>query len=57
MCCNSNLFYVSYYNFLYNYFLKSFVHKINFKIIKSRTVKLAEREKTNVANTKLNIIG
>jgi hypothetical protein len=34
MCCNFNLFYVSYFKFLYNYFIKFIVHKINFEMVK-----------------------
>jgi hypothetical protein len=33
MCCNSNLFYVLYFKFLYNYFIKFIVHKINSEMI------------------------
>jgi hypothetical protein len=44
---NSHLFYVSYFKFLYNYFLNFVVQKINYKIIKSEMVMLTEREKTD----------
>jgi hypothetical protein len=44
----TRLFYVSYFKFLYNYFLKFIVHKINSKMIKSRMVVLTERDKTDV---------
>jgi hypothetical protein len=45
------LFYVSYFKFLCNYFIKFVVHKINSKIIKSEMVVLTIRGKVNVANT------
>jgi hypothetical protein len=45
-----NLFYVSYFNFLCNYFLKFIVHEMNSKIFKSEIVVLTERENTDVAN-------
>jgi hypothetical protein len=38
MYCNSNLFYVSYFKFLCNYFLKFIIHKMNSKIVKSGIV-------------------
>jgi hypothetical protein len=44
----TRLFYVSYFKFLYNYFLKFIVHKINSKMIKSRMVVLTERDKSDV---------
>jgi hypothetical protein len=43
----SHLFYVSYFNFLYNYFLNFIVQKINSKIVKSRIVILTEKEKAD----------
>jgi hypothetical protein len=46
MCYNFNLFYVLYFKFLYNYFLKFVIHKIN-----SEMVKLTVREKIGVADT------
>jgi hypothetical protein len=40
----SRLFYVSYFKFLYNYFLNFIVQKINSKMVKSRmVVQLRER--------------
>jgi hypothetical protein len=51
MCCHSNLFYVSYFKFLCNYFLKFIVHKINSKMVKSEMVMLTEGEKTDVTDT------
>jgi hypothetical protein len=54
MCYNSKLFYISYFKFLYNYFLKFIVHKINSKLIKYEIVKLTERKKTNMTN--INVI-
>jgi hypothetical protein len=51
MCYNSNLFYVLYFNFLYNYFLKFVIHKIKFEIIKFKMVVLTKREKINVTDT------
>jgi hypothetical protein len=45
MCYNFKLFYISYLKFLYNYFLKFIVHKINSKLIKYEIVKLTERKK------------
>jgi hypothetical protein len=49
MCCNSNLFYVLHFKFLYNYFLKFIVHKINSKMVKFKMIMLTEREKTDVS--------
>jgi hypothetical protein len=43
MYYNSNLFYMLYFKFLYNYFLKFIVYKINFEIVKSGMVNLTER--------------
>jgi hypothetical protein len=43
ICCNPNLFYISHFNFLYNYFLKFIVNKINFEMVKSRMVVLTRR--------------
>jgi hypothetical protein len=54
MCYNFKLFYISYLKFLYNYFLKFIVHKINSKLIKYEIVKLTERKKTNMTN--INVI-
>jgi hypothetical protein len=51
MRCNFNLFYVSYFKFLYNYFLKFVVHKINSKMVKFRVMKLTGREITDVTDT------
>jgi hypothetical protein len=48
MCCNPNLFYVSYFKFLCNYFLKFIVHKINSKMVKSEMVMLTSRGKVDV---------
>jgi hypothetical protein len=45
-----NLFYISYLNFLCNYFLKFIAHKIDSKIVKSEMVMLISREKTNVVS-------
>jgi hypothetical protein len=42
---NFNLFYVSYFKFLYNCFLNFIVHKINSKIVKSRIIKVTERKR------------
>jgi hypothetical protein len=55
MCCNPNLFYVSYFKFLYNYFLKFIVYKINYKTVKSRMVVLTEREKSNTAGAEMTV--
>jgi hypothetical protein len=46
----SHLFYVLYFNFLSNYFLKFLVHEMNSKIVKSRIVVLTEGEKTDILN-------
>jgi hypothetical protein len=51
MCYNSNLFYVLYFNFLYNCFLKFVIHKIKFEIIKFKMVMLTRREKIDVTDT------
>jgi hypothetical protein len=48
MCCNSNLCYVPYFKFFCNYFLKFVVHKINYKIVKSRMMVLTRRENMDV---------
>jgi hypothetical protein len=45
-----HLFYVMYFKFLYNYFLKFIVHEINFEIVKSGMVVLTERKKTDVTD-------
>jgi hypothetical protein len=45
-----NLFYVSYFNFLCNYFLKFIVNKMNFEMVKSEMVELIEREKPDVTD-------
>jgi hypothetical protein len=45
------LFYVSYFKFLCNYFLKFVVHKINSKMVKSWMVVLTEKEKADVDDT------
>jgi hypothetical protein len=50
MCCNSNLFYVSYFKFLCNCFLKLMVRKMNFEMVKFAMVVLTGREKTDVAD-------
>jgi hypothetical protein len=50
MYYNSNLFYVMYFKFLCNYFLKFIVHKINSEIVKSKILVLTEREKANMAD-------
>jgi hypothetical protein len=44
----SCLFYVSYFKFVYNCFLKFVIHKINFKIVKFEIVMLTGREKTDM---------
>jgi hypothetical protein len=51
MCCNSNLFYVSYFKFLYNYFLKFTIQNTNFEMIESAMVILTAREKSDVTDT------
>jgi hypothetical protein len=51
MCCNPNLFYVSYFKFLYNYFFKFTIQNTNFEMIKSATVILTAREKSDVTDT------
>jgi hypothetical protein len=51
MCCNPNLFYVSYFKFLYNYFLKFTIQNTNFEMIKSAMVILIAREKSDVTDT------
>jgi hypothetical protein len=51
MRCNPNLFYVSYFKVLYNYFLKFIVHKINSEMVKSRMVVLTRRVNNNVDDT------
>jgi hypothetical protein len=51
MCCNSNLFYVSCFKLLCNYFLKFVIHKMNSEIFKSGMVNLTGREKSDVCDT------
>jgi hypothetical protein len=41
------LFYISYFNFLYNYFLNFVIQKINSKMVKSEMVVLTGREKAD----------
>jgi hypothetical protein len=55
MSCNSNLFYISYFNFLCNYFLKFVAHKINFEMVKSGMVKLTGRENADMANADVRV--
>jgi hypothetical protein len=43
----SSLFYVSYFKFLYNYFLNFVVQKINSKMVKSGIVVLTRRDKVD----------
>jgi hypothetical protein len=50
MCCNLNLFYVPYFKFLYNYFFKFIIHKMNSEMVKSKMMMLAGREKTDVTD-------
>jgi hypothetical protein len=50
MCYNSNLFYVSYFNFLCNYLLKFVVHEMNSEMFKSEIMILTEREKTDMVD-------
>jgi hypothetical protein len=38
MCCNPNLFYILYFNFLYNCFLKFVVYKMNYEMVKFKMV-------------------
>jgi hypothetical protein len=45
-----NLFYILYFKFLCNCFLKFVAHKMNSKIIKSEIVVLTGREKTDMAD-------
>jgi hypothetical protein len=55
MSCNSNLFYISYFNFLCNCFLKFVAHKINSEMVKSGMVKLTGRENADVANADVRV--
>jgi hypothetical protein len=48
------LFYVSYFKFLYNYFLNFIVQKINSKIVKCEMVVLNWRENDDVADADVN---
>jgi hypothetical protein len=43
-----NLFFVSNFKFLCNYFLKFIIHKINSEMAKSEKVVLTEREKKTI---------
>jgi hypothetical protein len=45
-----NLFYVSYFNFLCNCFLKIVVHKINSEMVKSGMVVLTRKEKADMTD-------
>jgi hypothetical protein len=51
----SHLFYVSYFKFLYNYFLNFVVQKINYKLAKYGIVVLTGREKTDVPDADVTI--
>jgi hypothetical protein len=51
MCCNSNLFYISYFLFLCNLFSQIYYPEI----VRSRIVKLIEKKKANIANTNVSI--
>jgi hypothetical protein len=44
MCYNFNLFYISYFKFLCNFFLKFIVYTIDPEMVKSGMVMLPERE-------------
>jgi hypothetical protein len=55
MCCNPKLFYVPYFKFLCNYFLKFVAHKINFEMVKSGMVVLTEKEKTDVTDADVSV--
>jgi hypothetical protein len=48
-----HLFYVSYFKFVYNYFLKFIIHEINSKIIKSKIMVLTMRDNDNIANSNM----
>jgi hypothetical protein len=50
MCCNPNLFYVSYFRFLYNCFLKFIVQKMIFEMFKSEMVILTGRQNANITD-------
>jgi hypothetical protein len=45
-----NLFYVSYFKFLCNYFLKFIIQKINSKMVKSEMVVLTGRKNTDMTD-------
>jgi cation transport ATPase len=55
MCCNPNLCYVPYFKFLCNYFLKFVIHKINYKIVKSRMMVLTRRENMDVTDADMTV--
>jgi hypothetical protein len=55
MCCNSNLFYVSYFKFVCNFFLKFIVNTTNSKIIKSRMIMLIKSEKFDMTDTNMTV--
>jgi hypothetical protein len=48
---NRHLFYVSYFKFVYNYFLKFIIHEINSEIVKSKIMVLTEREKIHMTDS------
>jgi hypothetical protein len=50
MRCDSNLFYVSYFKFLHNFFLKFVVHKMNSEMVKPKIIKLIRRDKTDMTD-------
>jgi hypothetical protein len=50
MRCDSNLFYVSYFKFSYNFFLKFVVHKMNSEMVKPKIIKLIRRDKTDMTD-------
>jgi hypothetical protein len=50
-----NLFYLSYFIFLCNCFLKFVVHKMNHEMFKSIMVVLNKREETDVADADMTV--
>jgi uncharacterized protein YacL len=51
LCVVILIYFVSYFNFLYNYFLKFIVYKIHSEMVKSEMMILTGREKTDMIDT------
>jgi hypothetical protein len=56
LCVVILIYFVSYFNFLYNYFFKFIVYKIHSEMVKSEMMILTRREKTDMIDTDM-VIG